>query len=210
MDIRNVTGMDMNEIGNVASVIAAIGSPFAVYLAWGQLEVAKRSPDRQALSVSRRKIGMVNGEPRWHFSIGASGPGSFYDLTVHVHHGEQWVRTGEKIAEFDRSTNPLNCSAVIPEKDVETATLVLQWATGAKNTEGLDDRLAMVEIKSGKRYVWRESRFVRLINWWNRQASRIFHGEHGFVRPIGKWKQVPETPMTYRSNPGWPGAETTE
>lgn len=205
--------METDGVGDIMSVISAIGAigaPFAVYLAWKQLEVAKRGSNKQALTITREKVRVVNGDPEWNFNINAAGPGSFYELSVHLNYGGEWRKIVPSKSVFDRTSDQINVSSIIPQSKIDEATLVLQWATGAKNTEGLDDQLAMVHIKSGQRHIWRGKRFTNGVNWWNRRVARIFHDEHALIRPIGKWKREPDNPTTYRSNPGWPGSKKKE
>ncbi|MGP9760254.1 hypothetical protein [Corynebacterium sp. AOP12-C2-36] len=196
--------MDWDYIGNIASIVAAIGSPFAIYLAWNQLEVAQRGPDRQALAVDHELFDPVNGEQEFRYHIRVAGPGAFYDLEAYVHFRDRWHKVVEGLVEFHRFHDPIQGSIVIPQEYAGEAKLVLHWGFGSKKTQGLDDHLALVMVKSGDRYRWRVKWLAGTRNRWNRIVDSLFGDDHFLIRPTGRWAKIPEYPASDRSHPGWP------
>ncbi|WP_291479807.1 hypothetical protein [Corynebacterium sp.] len=196
--------MDWDYIGTIASIVAAVGTPFAVFLAWSQLEVAQRGPDRQALEVRIRLFDPVDEMQRFTYFIRVVGPGAFYDLEAYVHFGNRWHEISEGLIEFNRFYDPIEGDIAIPQKYANEAKLVLHWASGAKRNQGLDDHLGMVMISSKERYRWKEKIFAKTRKRWNRVVSRFYSDDHFLIRPTGKWVKLPKDSVSGRSHPGWP------
>lgn len=196
--------MSMDVIGNIASIFAATGTAIGLYIAYSQLKVAKLGSMRRALAVSLESSSSVNGQRRVEFELEAVGPGSFYDLSIYAHYGNAWTPLMKARPEFDRSCGKISRTVAIPESHLEKAEIVMKWAVGGKTSEGLDDRLSKVSVKTRERYIWHLKKSSSLIDWWNRRVKQVCHDKHPLVRPVGRWHSMPNTVFSERSHPGWP------
>ncbi|WP_211438955.1 hypothetical protein [Corynebacterium glutamicum] len=194
------------ELGILASLIAAMGVPFTLYLAFKQLSVAERGSDPAGIKIHLSSTQIPgSSETRFTATLFFRCEKAVYDMQVLLQKDEHFDALSDVVARVDSSMLDFQTEFTIPNEELKYSYLMVIWADRIPYRSGLRNYSVKWRLlPDEKLYIWRYSGSLKLRNKWNHLVTRK-NKDSRLVIPVGKWVQKGQPAVvTHRSFPGWP------
>lgn len=193
--------------GAVFAGVAAIGTPFSVYLAKRQVSLAQQQLEQaggiQITTTRSRSLVSVNGsEPaeRFECEVTLGGPGTRHSADLSISVGDQFRVLDGPVDRFHASSPPLHGVFRLTPEEAQHAYVHVNWVShynGGVLPQAV--RCRLLEVDHTEYWKWNRRRL------WRRRVAMARGWEKVFrPRALGKWCRTPNRGYLGRELPGWP------